>query len=443
MQSDSQVGDPRLAAALARLDALINWERMQRTGAMRVSIDPERDLLRRIGNPERSMRAVHVAGSKGKGTTSALIAAGLSHAGLSVALYTSPHVERIHERLRLGSALVGDRELAEGLEQALAAREAAVADGGAAKDATWFDVFTAAAFWIAARSGAQWLVAECGLGGRLDSTNVITGEVCVITNIELEHTAVLGSTRAQIAGEKAGILKTGTSLVTGVPAEDEAGRAIDKRANELDVPVHRPLRRAEWERASIAQRNLALAGFALDELGRRGVRGTAGEVVGRSLLEDSVVAEARLPGRLERFDWDRVAVVLDGGHVPASIRDVLRDLGAMRELKEPPVVVLGMARDKDLPGILKALRFATDRVVCTSVGSALHYTPEEIAGQAASLGVVAETAATPRMALERAVSLAHRDTKHIPGWVLVVGSLYLAGSLRPLLAHRPPRSENA
>src|SRR5262245_50887875 len=133
MHDEGQAQRSRLDAALARLDRLINWERMRRSGAMRLSIEPERDLLRRLGAPELRMRAVHIAGTKGKGSTAALIAAGLERAGWRVALYTSPHVERIHERLLLDGRCVSDGELAHGLEQALDAREAALADGGAAK----------------------------------------------------------------------------------------------------------------------------------------------------------------------------------------------------------------------------------------------------------------------------------------------------------------------
>jgi dihydrofolate synthase / folylpolyglutamate synthase len=430
-------GETALEATLRKLDALVNWERLRRTAAMRVSIEPARDLLGRLGNPQRSLRVVHVAGTKGKGSTAALIAAGLSKAGLRTALYTSPHVERIQERLLLDGAQVGAGELAESLEAALAARERALTDGGAAKDATWFDLVTAACVFAAQRAGFEWLVAEVGLGGLLDSTNALDGEVCVITNIELEHTAILGSTRAQIAVQKAGILKRGSHLVTGVPRGDEAGSAIEARAGELGVAVSRP--GGSWAEASIERRNLALAGLALDQLGRRGVRGRGGSPLRADLLDPATIKLARLPGRMERFVRGGVPIVLDGAHVPESVRDVLCDLAATAAAEGRggrPVVVLGMARDKRLDETLKALRAATDRLVCTSVGSELHFTPEEIEMEAEQLGMAAETATTPRMALERATTLAAQAPGG--GWVLVVGSLYLAGALRPLLAQPEP-----
>lgn len=449
--------EARLAAAVARLDALINWERMKRTAATRFSLEPARDLCARLGAPQRSWRAVHVAGSKGKGSTASLIAAGLRAAGISEALYTSPHVVHLRERLRIGGADVAPGPFAEALEAALLAREAGLSAAAPAGEATWFDLVTAAAFVAARGAGVGWMVAECGLGGRLDSTNVIDGEVCVITNIELEHTAVLGSTRALIATEKAGILKPGSTLVTGVAADDEAGRAIDARARELGVRVVRPLE-GRWAVASVAERNHALAAAALDELGARGVRGVrpgpggpgrgggSGAPLAGSLLAPEVVAGARLPGRLEWFSHQGIPVAIDGGHVPSSVRDVLRDLssGAPGDPGQPaargpegrPVVVLGLARDKDLPGILKAVAALTDRVVCTSVGSDLHFTPHEIAAEAKRLGLGAETAPNPRAALEHAMHLAR--TTSGGSWVVATGSLYLAGALRAHLSNADP-----
>jgi dihydrofolate synthase/folylpolyglutamate synthase len=336
----------------------------------------------------------------------------------------------LRERLRIRGEDVHPELLASALERALDAREAAVVERTSAEEATWFDLLTAACFSAAREGGAAWLVAECGLGGRLDSTNVLDGEACVITNIELEHQAVLGSTRAAIAAEKAGILKPGCAVITGVPRDDEAGQVIDARARELGLRVQRPLE-GEWSRASIAERNLALAGAVLDELGRRDVRARGGEALGSRFLTPAAVGEASLPGRREWFTKDGTPVALDGGHVPASVRDALRDLGTQagrRGVTKPPVVILGLARDKDLTGILQAVSAVTDRVVCTSVGSDLHFTPLEIMQEAVRCRLAAETAATPREALRRALALAHGG-----GWVVATGSLYLASSLRPVL----------
>ena len=432
MNDGSAQDSTRLASAVAKLDVLIDWERRKRAN-MRVSTAPARALLERLGIARPPFHVVHVTGSKGKGSTCALIAAGMQRVcaplGMHVGRYGSPHVERINERIAIDGVDIDDGSFAVALEHALAARDEIVA-ATPSIEPTWFDVMTAAALWVFCERRVDWVVAEVGLGGRLDSTNVLDGTVCVITNIELEHSAVLGSTKGAIAAEKAGILKRGCTLVTGVPDADEAGRVINARAAELDVRVLRPQWLERGERVSIDATNRSLAALVLDELGRRGLP-TPTQPFHSSALDTQAVRAARLPGRLERFDVEGTLVVLDGAHTPISVREVLRDLTEEISRRGKPVVVLGMARDKDLAGILKALTGATDTLVCTSVGSELHRTPEEIGEGAAAVQLVAETAATPRIGLTRALALARRER-----FVLVIGSLYLAGALRPQLTAR-------
>jgi dihydrofolate synthase/folylpolyglutamate synthase len=411
-------------AVSARLEGLVDWERRKRA-SMRVSTDPARALLAALGEPQRGLRVVHVTGSKGKGSTSALVAAGLARAGLRVGRYASPHVERLNERVVIDGVEVADELLYGSLARALDAREALIRERPEV-DPTWFDVMTAAALVCFRAAGVEWVVAEVGLGGRLDSTNVLDGEVCVITNIELEHTAVLGDTHFAIATEKAGILKLGCTLVTGVPAGSEADRAIAARAAELGVAVRRPLS-APVEPDTVAERNRRVAVAVLDELGTRGVVGRAGERLSGGLLDPATALRAALPGRQERFRVGSVPVVLDGAHTPASVAAALSDLARDPALRVRPVVVLGLARDKDQAGILKHLAPEAEKLVSTSVGTELHRTAAEIAEAAAAVGVMAESATPPRAALE--LALEHARSRG--AWVLVIGSLYLAGALRP------------
>lgn len=434
-------GSRRLERALERLNALVNWERRDRDAAMRRGVDPVRDLLALLGDPHRAWRAVHVAGTKGKGTTSALIAAAFARGGRSVGLYTSPHVSRMHERIAIDGRAVGDDALARALERALDAR-----DGGAREssrphvaDATWFDVVTAAAFAIFAESGVEWAVVECGLGGRLDSTNVVDGEVCVITNIDLEHTAVLGSTRTAIAREKAGILKPGSTLVTSLRArddpspEDDAGAVIASIARELRSPVLRPSRLAP----TMLERDADLARLVLDELGRRGVKTADGNAFSGALLDERTIASARLPARQEKLFAGRTRVVLDGAHVASSVKMVLDELALDPELRARPVVVLALGRDKDAAAILKTLTGRVDRLVCTTTASGPLAAAENLAKEAQRAGIAAETAAEPKLAFARALVLAQPE-----GWVLVIGSFYLAGALRSDLRPDPSAGWN-
>ena len=468
----------RLEAALSRLDILVNWEKKARDagqGGMRVSLEPVRDLCARLGSPERAFRAVHVAGSKGKGTTAALVAAALRAAGVRVALYTSPHVERIQERLVIDGAEVGDAALAEALERALAARDRGVAEGSPARDATWFDVLTSAAFVVIAAAEVDLAVVECGLGGRLDSTNVVHGPVAAITSIYLEHTAVLGPTRVAIAGEKAGIVKPGTTVVVAaLSPEDEATAVVEQAARERGA---RCVRIEHGAADPIELRNLRLAGAILDELARadpelsarapRTLRsatlqrdpgiaglqrsatpqrgpgiaglqrsatlqrgpGIAGLQPGspRFSLDATTIQLARLPGRAERRWRGATRIVLDGAHVPESLDLVLRDLAAEPELAAPPVVVFGCGQEKNARGLLKALRGRVDRVHCSSVGQGPFRDAAELTGLSRELGFDARAVPDPAAALDEAVRVAGTS-----GWVLVTGSLHLVGALRGL-----------
>jgi dihydrofolate synthase/folylpolyglutamate synthase len=427
----------RLEQALARLDALVDWERRDRDAAMRRGLEPIADVLERLGSPERRFRAVHVAGTKGKGTTSALVAAALAKAGVSTGLYTSPHVDRIEERIRIGGREVESEVLASALERALAARGAALAEGTSGAGATWFDLLTAAGFLAFAEARVEWAVVECGLGGRLDSTNVVAGEVCVVTNIDLEHTAVLGSTRAAIAREKAGILKRGSTLVTGVLADpalagvDDPARVIDDVARDLRCPVLRPPSLAP----TMLGRDVDLAQIVLEELGARGVRDRAGWPLSGGILDAGTIEAARLPGRLEKRRQGRTPVVLDGAHVASSVRMALEELALDPELVGPPVVVLALGRDKNAREILKVLSAWTDSILCTTVASGPLSAAETLAAEAKLAGMEAETAADPREAYARALDIA-ADAR----WVLVIGSFHLAGAVRREMRSESPQT---
>lgn len=410
---------PRLAAALERLDARIDWERRDR-GALRQDLGPMQDLAARLGHPERTFRAVHVAGSKGKGSVSALIASALEPALGPVGLYASPHVERVTERVSIGGRPVADDLLAEGIERALAALAEAEREGTPAAHATWFDLLTAAAFLAFAARGVAWAVVEVGLGGRLDSTNVVPGEVAVVTTIELEHAELLGPTRARIAREKAGILKPGATLVAGPPPESEAGRELFARAAQLALPAV-----AVPPARGVHEANRRLAGAALDALGARGVLDRAGRPIGAQLLTPERVAAARLPGRLERFLVDGVPVVLDGAHTPESLAAVLEELAGRTEPGRPFLVVLSLARDKDASAILKVLQGRADRVHCTSVGTLRHRPAGELRDLTLAAGLEAVAFDSPSVAVISAVDAAKPE-----GWVLVTGSLYLVGAVR-------------
>ena len=398
--------DP-LTAVLARLDARIDWERRDR-GALRPGLGPIEALVAALGLPERAYRTVHVAGTKGKGSVAALVAAALDG---RVGVYGSPHVSRVQERIRIDGQEVEDALLERALTGAL---------DHATPAATWFDVMTAAAFVAFREAGVDWAVVEVGLGGRLDSTNVVAPAACAITSIDLEHTDVLGGTRAAIAGEKAGIMKPGVPCVTGVERGSEAGEVIAARARVLGCPL-------TWAPSggTLGERNLALARALLDVLGASSSR----------LDDPAVRASATLPGRLERAWAGAVPVVLDGAHVPSSLTAVLEDLAGDPGLAGPCSAVLSVGRDKDARGLLKALAARVDRVHCTSVGER-QWSPQDLQALAAAQGLDAVADDSP----EGAVASAAVESAS-GGWVLVTGSLHLVGAVRGGLTAGPPPEE--
>jgi len=421
----------RLDAAFEQMDRLVDWERRERRGWDR-NLDPVRDLLARLGHPEDRFRAVHVSGTKGKGSTCAWIAAGLERAGLRTGVYASPHVERPNERVRVGGEEVRDGLLADGLEAALAARDAASEAETAGAGATWFDVMTAAAFWIFAREECVWAVVEVGLGGRLDSTNSLDGELCVVTNIDLEHTAVLGDKLALIAVEKGAIVPEGgvmlTSVRPGEPADDPL-RALTELCTERDarlivIPPH----------GSFQEQNRALAAATLDELGAMGVQARDGAPLGAVYLDETAARQARLPGRWEEFEVEGTPVHLDAAHVASSLEGLFEQLAPRHA--GPPQVVLALGKDKQHESLLKTLRRHADRVWCTTSQSGPLLGAADLADRARAAGLQATAEPDPRAALVAALGAAGGG-----GWVLVTGSFYLAGELRPWLAraHLAPR----
>jgi dihydrofolate synthase/folylpolyglutamate synthase len=429
----SHIESERLSNSLAELDQLTNWERRPR-GDMRVDLEPMRDLARRLGDPQNSFRIVHVAGTKGKGSTCALIEAGLARAGFSVGRYASPHVMHITERVSIDGRPVGEERLADALGAALSAFKDARREATDGQRATWFDILTVSALLIFSLEGVEWAVLETGLGGRWDSTNIVQSDVAVITNIDLEHTEILGKTRAAIAFEKAGIIKRGATVVTLLPEADEAGAVVSARAAELGCAVRRPTVPAD---ATIEQRNVALAGAVLDELGKMGVmtKGASAmsEPLGEQLLDPSTIEAARLPGRLEKLAVDitvggdnaKVNVVLDGAHVPFNLAAVLRDLSQDEKYRAPCIAVVSIAEDKDAAGLLSTMTRHDISIIFTTVG-ARSRSPEQLKTIADTLGLLSIVMLDPLEAYQEALAGATESG----AWVLVTGSLYLVGIIR-------------
>ena len=411
------------SATLARLNARINWERRDRSKGWRVDLAPIAALLRALDEPQMGYQLVHVAGSKGKGSVSSLVSQALRLGGERVGTYGSPHVESITERVRIDGDCIGEAELGVAIESVLAVVEAAEAKGDVAGEASWFDIMTAAALVAFRSAGVSYAVLEVGLGGRLDSTNVIPSPaVAVVTTIALEHTEILGSTHGAIATEKGGIVKTGCHFVSGCDPNSEAGEVLAEIAAVRGVAAHV----VAWspDDTTFEQMNVRVARAAAAALAERGLA--------RVSVADAVIRAARLPGRMEYGTALGVPVVLDGAHVPGSM--LMAVLEASRRHLGPFWVVLAVHHEKDAGALAEPLVGRAAGLIATTVpGTGVHLSEAELAERISGADVIAVS--DPQEALREAARLAHSQPG---GWVFVTGSLYLLGAVGPLMDRGDP-----
>lgn len=425
-------------AAAAYLDGLINRERDPKSGA-RIDLEPTRRLLAELGDPQRELSVLHVAGSKGKGSTCLLIEAVLRAAGERVGTFTSPHLSRWTERFRIDGAEVDDGALAGAVERLRPIVESLRRDPSAAAP-SFFDATTAAALLLFAEARVDRVGLEVGLGGRLDSTNVVTPAVTAITSIELEHCELLGETLAEIAGEKAGILKAGVPCVMG-RLPDEAAEVVEKRAAALSVPLWRLGSEFDVEVLNQSDAGLSIRyadrrGFSLEVtlplLGSHHADNAAIALAAVRRLEahDGAqlaaaaswgLAKARLPGRVERVERDP-CVILDSAHTEASARALVAALESVA--RDRCEFVVSISTGKDLQSILQLLLPLASHICFTRAESQRSADPAEVAAAALRIDPRAEVeiVADPQQAIRAA-----RDRVR-PGELLcITGSVYLAG----------------
>ena len=440
-----------LGDAGAWLEGLINLEKRSDWPTARLGLGPIRRLLERLGNPEMGLRVIHVAGSKGKGSTALFAEAVLGAAGERVGTFTSPHLERWTERVRLDGREVDGARLAAAVERVRPHVEA-LRRPAAGEAPTFFDATTAAALVCFREAGVDRVVLEVGLGGRLDSTNAVRPQVACITSVELEHTDRLGDTLAAIAAEKAGILKPGVPAVAGwLPPE--ARGAVEVRARELGVAVAWAGRDfdARVLEEGPAGLKVRLADGPLELEARLPVLG-AHQAQNAALalaclrraggVEDAALAQAvprglegvELPGRIELLRRAPVMVV-DGAHTPASARALARALGGLPRRRTR--LVLSISAGKHADQILAALLPLADEVTLTRAEPARSLAPTEIARAVRSRapGLPLHVVPNPHLALRAAAEgLAPDDC------LCATGSIYLAGIARSVLREaRPPR----
>jgi len=434
----------RALISLGRELAAPQQARVQKFGLENITI-----LAAELGNPQSAAPCVHIAGTNGKGSTAAMIESILRASGLRTGLYTSPHLERINERLRINGENISDESFAAAWTRVQAAIESLMASGKLSAHPTYFECLTAMAFTAFADAAVDFGIYEVGMGGRLDATDILNPEVAVITPVDFDHENFLGHSIGEIAGEKAGIIKPGAWVVSA-SERPEARAVIARRCAEMDARLVEV--DAAWRvedvrssdscyRATISSphsekkivlepalpgrfqiRNALSAAACARLLAERGFP-VPDEAIARG------IAGVQWPGRLERISG-QPTVYLDGTHNPAGARELLKfweENFAGRRI----FLVYGAMRDKAVDEIAGLLFPRAETVILTEPRQPRAISASLLAEMTGHLAARAEIVRDPAEALERAIELARGDDA-----VFATGSLYLVGDLRTYWSRR-------
>jgi len=423
------------AAALDFLLSRTDYERWPGYNyASRFDLRRTEDLLQRLGNPHLSAKVVHIAGSKGKGSTSAMIAAGLQAAGYKTGLYTSPHLVTLRERIQVDGKPILKREL-ESLVARMRPHVEAVDHDKTYGELSTFELLTAAAFMQFQQKAVDFQVLETGLGGRLDATNVITPEVCVITSISLDHTEVLGDTIAKIAAEKAGIIKPGRPVVSSAQAE-EAAQVIRETCQKKGARLVSVGSDIVWRKldSNLSGQSLEVQGLkgsyriTIPLLGAHQLQNAAAAVAALEVLGvprksiEAGLAKTNWPGRLQILRR-RPLLVVDGAHnrdSASKLKEALKEYFHFDHL----ILIIGTSADKDVSGIVEELAPLANSVIVTRSRHPRATKPEVLAGEFARVGVKAEAAEDITRAVAKALKRAGRKDL-----ICATGSLFLVGEM--------------
>jgi dihydrofolate synthase/folylpolyglutamate synthase len=397
-----------------------DYERLPRSGVVWDLKRIER-LLELLGNPQHAVRTVHVAGTKGKGSTAAMIEAMLHRAGYRTGLYTSPHLLSYTERIKVNGRPIAEEEWA-GLVASIRPQVEAVNREGTFGETTTFELYTAMAFVHFREIKADYQVIEVGLGGRLDATNVVRPDVCVITSISYDHMEVLGNTLAKIAGEKAGIVKPGVPVVTA-PQVPEAMGVIERVCRERGARLVKMGEEVTWRVAGADEggQSFHLLGLRreydlrLPLLGEYQVENAACAVAAVELLDKAGarIGKPSIVEGLKKVDWPgrlqvlrrRPYLVVDGAHNVYSLKKLGEAL--KRYFKYGKLIlIIGFSSDKDVPGIVAEATKITGDVIATASRSPRSVKPDIMCEEFARRGVKARAAASVADALKLAREMA-------------------------------------
>ncbi len=432
------------SAAIRWLFEHTNYEQMRIVpyNERTFSLDRMRKLLDILGNPQEQIKCVHVAGTKGKGSTCAMLASVLRDCGYTVGLYSSPHLIDLRERISIDGQIISHADLTS-IFKAIQKHY----DELDSKP-SFFDIITAAALRYFADQAVDIAVLETGLGGRLDSTNVVEPLVCGMTHISLDHMNVLGKDVEKIAREKAGIFKPGVAAIS-VNQESNVAAVLDEVAEQVETPLEYPGREIDfsfrfeankelgphtrvsvttptsrWEHLAVPLRgehqahNCGLALAMLDKLKAHGF------VIPEERVIDGL-AKTTLPGRMEQV-WKAPRVILDGAHNAVSLKSLIRALGA-HIAYDSLVVIFGCGQDKDVSGMLKEISLGADKVIFTRArGNPRAEEPEDLISKFNEIsGKMSQCAKNLTESLALAARAVSREDL-----IVITGSFYLVGEAK-------------
>lgn len=433
--------------ALDYLYSFIDYEvrREVRYAPEVMNLDRPLALLAGLGNPHQAYPIIHITGTKGKGSVGAYCLAALQTAGLRTGLYSSPHLQDFRERFRIDNTMIDPESLT-----TLLAEIKPVAD--AIEGLTWFELTTALAFLYFARQHVDAVVLEVGLGGRLDATNVVTPLVSVITSLSYDHTHLLGHTLAEIAGEKAGIIKPGVPVISA-PQPPEAAEVLARIAAERGAPLTVIGQDWRYESGRVTRFGQDFQAAPVDEPLRRyatpllGKHQVLNAVVALAALETAArsgltvpamvhqggLLNANWPGRFE-IVGERPWMVLDAAHNGASAECLRETLLTIFPEPRPRVMIFGASADKDITGMFRALLPEIDHLLLAQAVHPRALDPDSLLAAETEVGFSGTVEQIPVVeeALKRARELAGPD-----GLILVAGSLFIIGEVRDFLGLTP------
>jgi dihydrofolate synthase/folylpolyglutamate synthase len=452
-QSNPSSGMKSYTSALRFLTTnFTDYERLSRIGYNHINFNLTRmqKILASVGNPHRHFQSVHVAGTKGKGSTCYMLANMLQAAGYKVGLYTSPHLVDIRERIQINGEVIPEANFVSALNKLLPE----IREASAKNSPTFFEILTAIGFVYFAEQKVDIAIVETGLGGRLDSTNVLKPQVCAITTIGMDHMQILGNTLEKIAAEKAGIIKSGVPVIS-VPQTPEVKAVLAKAAQATRAPIkftgedidfsyrfessrlsgpHTRIclttPRSKYEHLPVPLPgehqavNCGLALAILDTLKEKGYK-----------IDDALalegLAKTKIAGRMEFINEDP-RILIDGAHNPTSMEALIKTIG-QHVSYDSMMVIFGCAADKDVDGMLDQIATGADKIIFTKSGNMRSASPEDLAAKFEErTGRMAQWTPNIAEALRIAGSVVTRGDI-----ICVTGSFYLAGEAKKLFLERP------